>query len=102
MFCARAAAGILAVVGFPYRIGKGIAGVRARQHLLHLKLRSRTAGDHRLGPLLDRFTWSRPDGYELETRRLYGALYRRNVGVDILNFRETEDGSWGLGAPDQP
>ena len=32
--------------------------------------------------------WSRPGGYELELRRLYGALYRLNVGVDFV-FPET-------------
>jgi beta-galactosidase len=34
--------------------------------------------------------WSRPDGYELEMRRLYRALYGLNVGVDIV-FPETAD-----------
>lgn len=34
--------------------------------------------------------WSRPDGYEVEMRRLYRALYRLNVGVDFI-FPETED-----------
>ncbi|MEO8659895.1 MAG: beta-galactosidase [Bryobacteraceae bacterium] len=34
--------------------------------------------------------WSRPDGYELEMRRLYGALYKLNIGVDFI-FPETED-----------
>ena len=34
--------------------------------------------------------WSRPDGYELEMRRLYRALYRLNAGVDFV-FPETED-----------
>src|ERR1035438_1052014 len=53
---ALAIAGILSVVGFANRIGKGIVRVRARQHLLHLKLRSRTVCDDWLGPLLDRLT----------------------------------------------
>jgi len=34
--------------------------------------------------------WSRPDGYALEMHRLYGALYKLNVGVDFI-FPETED-----------
>jgi len=34
--------------------------------------------------------WSRPGGYDLEMRRLYGALYRLNVAVDFV-FPETED-----------
>lgn len=57
---ALAVAGILSVVGFADRIGKGIVRVRARQHLFHLKLRSRTASDDRLGPLFDRLTLLAP------------------------------------------
>ncbi|HLY19819.1 MAG TPA: beta-galactosidase [Bryobacteraceae bacterium] len=34
--------------------------------------------------------WSHPNGYDLEMRRLYRALYRLNAGVDFV-FPETED-----------
>ena len=44
-------------------------------------LRSNPTGD---------MPWGRPGGYDLEMRRLYGALYRLNVAVDFV-FPETED-----------
>jgi hypothetical protein len=44
----------------PHRIGKGIVRVSERQHLLHLKFRSRTAADDWLGPVLDGFTLLAP------------------------------------------
>ncbi len=34
--------------------------------------------------------WHHPKGYEFEMRRLYGALYRLNAGVDFI-FPETQD-----------
>jgi beta-galactosidase len=34
--------------------------------------------------------WSRPQGYEVEMRRLYGALYKLNAGVDFI-FPDTAD-----------
>jgi beta-galactosidase len=34
--------------------------------------------------------WHHPQGYEVEMRRLYGALFRLNAGVDFI-FPDTED-----------
>jgi len=41
-------------------------------------------------PVAGDMPWHHPQGYEVEMRRLYGALYRLNVGVDFI-FPETED-----------
>jgi len=60
LVCALSIAGVLAVIGFPDRIGKRITRVHTRQHLLHLKLRSRTASDDWLGLVLDQFTLLAP------------------------------------------
>jgi beta-galactosidase len=41
-------------------------------------------------PVAGDMPWHHPQGYEVEMRRLYGALYRLNAGVDFI-FPDTED-----------
>ena len=43
-----------------------------------------------VSPVAGDMPWHHPQGYEVEMRRLYGALYRLNAGVDFI-FPDTED-----------
>src|ERR1019366_7198696 len=52
---------VLAVVRFDDGVGIRIAGIRAGQHLLHLKGSPRAPGNNRFCPFLNRFTLLTPE-----------------------------------------